>query len=53
MISIVRNHNQVPQLKSKYILKAYSATEGEYLYAKIGLKPIIGYVLCKLKYHNI
>ena len=49
MLKIIKNDSSIEELsKSKYVL--YTEVCGEKLYAKIGIKPIIGHLIAKYKH---
>lgn len=49
MLKIIKNNSGIEALrKSKYVL--YTEVGGKPLYAKIGLKPIIGHLIGKYVY---
>ena len=52
MFKVVKNHGQCKALagKGKYILQMYDEIEDVNMYAKIGIKPVIGYILAAIKY---
>lgn len=47
-MKIVKNNGKYPKVKSKYVLVAYDEDLGG-IYAKIGIKPLFGYLLFKIK----
>ena len=50
MIKIVKNPGHISELKGKYLFGYYDKDFGAWMYASIGLKPLIGYVLYKIKF---
>lgn len=52
MFKVVKNHGQCKALagKGKYILQMYDEIEDVNMYAKLGIKPVIGYILAAIKY---
>lgn len=49
MITIVKKPIRWKQLKGKYVFRAWSNEGGEYAYASIGIRPLVSYLIRKLK----
>lgn len=48
-IKLTRNDGSYPGVRSRYVLEMQDDKIG-YLYAKPGIRPIIGYLIAKIKY---
>ena len=52
IMRIVKNRGQIAGLKGRYIFRRYDVDEGDYMYAKLGIMPVIGLILYKIKFRK-